>query len=173
VGGGVAAIATEGGHAAFAPGDAVEIEVLRLLGRRFGRVSIERILAGSGMANLRWALGRAAGGEPPELAPEEIVRRAQAGGDALCSETLARFCGIYGSVAGDFALTYGARGGVFLGGGIAPGILEPLRASEFRKRFEAKGRFTGYMAAIPTRVITHPYATLLGAAMAAPIAAMR
>jgi glucokinase len=157
---------TEGGHMAFAPGDDVEIELLRQLAGQFGRVSLERLLSGPGLVSLRWALGRIAGRAVEPLTPEEIVTRAMAGDDGLCVETLDRFCAIYGAAAGEIALVFGARGGVYLGGGIAPRILGWLRQSAFRSRFEAKGRFAGYVKPIPTRVILHPYAALLGAAQA-------
>lgn len=156
--------ATEGGHMAFAPADETEIEILKLLTRRFGRVSLERLLSGPGLSNLRWALGQMNGVDVDPLPPNEIVRRALARSDALCVDTLNRFCGIYGHVAGDVALAFGARGGMFLGGGIAPRLFEWLSASDFRRRFEAKGRLSGYVADIPTQVILHPYAALLGAA---------
>ncbi|MDB5427934.1 MAG: glk [Phenylobacterium sp.] len=155
---------TEGGHMAFAPGDEVEIEILRQLTTQFGRVSLERLLSGPGLVSLRWALARIAGREAGPLTPEEIVSRATAGEDDLCVESLDRFCGIYGAAAGEIALVYGARGGVYLGGGIAANILGWLRQSAFRSRFEAKGRFVEYVKAIPTQVILHPFAALLGAA---------
>jgi glucokinase len=155
---------TEGGHIAFAPSDDIEIEILRQLTTQFGRVSLERLLSGPGLVSLRWALGRIAGREAEPLSPEQIVTRATAREDALCVESLDRFCAIYGAAAGDIALVYGARGGVYLGSGIAPSILGWLRQSAFRSRFEAKGRFAGYLKAIPTQVILHPYAALLGAA---------
>jgi glucokinase len=154
----------EGGHIAFAPVDETEIEILRVLTGVFGRVSLERILSGPGLVSLRWALGRIDGKEVEPVAPEDVVARAMAGSDPLCAQTLDRFCAIYGSAAGDMALVYGALGGVYLGGGIAPRILPWLRKSEFRTRFEAKGRFAGYLAPVPTKVIMHPYAALLGAA---------
>jgi glucokinase len=157
---------TEGGHIAFAPGDDVEIEILRQLTSQFGRVSLERLLSGPGLVNLHWALGRIAGREAEQLTPEAIVIRATAGKDAQCVESLDRFCAIYGAAAGDIALVYGARGGVYLGGGIAANILDWLRQSAFRSRFEAKGRFVGYLEPIATQVILHPYAALLGAAQA-------
>jgi glucokinase len=164
--GGPTAIATEGGHVSFAPVDEVEIEILRLLTRRFGRVSIERLLSGPGLANLRWALSEIEGRPLGDLPSEDIVCEAEAG-DLLCQHALHRFCAIYGSVAGDVALIYGARGGVLLGGGIAPGIAKHLQNGAFRRRFEDKGRFSGYLAAIPTRMIMHAYAALLGSAVLA------
>ncbi|MDB5430043.1 MAG: glucokinase [Caulobacter sp.] len=157
---------TEGGHIAFAPGDDTEAEILHHLAGRYGRVSLERILSGPGLVNLRWALGRIRGVETPPLEPPQIVERAGAGGDPLCAETLARFCEIYGAACGDFALSFGATGGVYLGGGIPPRILDALRAGGFRARFEAKGRFKPYTARINTQVILYPYAALLGASAA-------
>lgn len=161
-------LATEGGHIAFAPCDPTEVEILALLAERFGRVSVERILSGQGLADLYWVMRRMGGVTPEPLAASEIVDRGLGGNDAACAETLQRFCAIYGSVAGDIALALGARGGVFLGGGIAPRLLAVLEAGGFRDRFEAKGRFSAYMAQIPTQVILHPFAALLGAAVAAP-----
>jgi glucokinase len=158
--------ATEGGHTAFAPSGELEIEILRQLAGRFGRVSLERILSGPGLVNLHWALGRITGREGPALEPEEIVTLATQGDDVLCVETLDRFCAIYGAAAGDLALVYGARGGIYLGGGIAPRLLPWLRRGTFRARFEAKGRFAAYVQPISTQVILHPYAALLGAATA-------
>ncbi|MDE1985757.1 MAG: glucokinase [Alphaproteobacteria bacterium] len=161
---GVCVTATEGGHIGLAPEDDVEIEILRLLTQRFGRVSAERVLSGPGLTNLHWALGNLQGEIPESLPPDEIARRATSRTDALCVAALDRFCGFYGSFAGDIALAYGARGGVYLGGGIAPRYLDWLRASSFRHRFENKGRLHGYVATIETKVIISPYATLLGAA---------
>lgn len=158
---------TEGGHIAFAPVDEVEFDILRLLAQRFGRVSVERVLSGPGLVNIHWALGRLKGVECGQIMPQEITSRAAAKSDPLCVEALDRFCGIYGRVAGDLALAFGARGGIYLGGGIAPRILDALDAGTFRRCFEDKGRFTDYVKIIPTRVITHPYAALLGSAEAA------
>jgi glucokinase len=166
--GGQAAAATEGGHIGFAPVDELEIEILRLLSHRFGRVSIERILSGPGLVTLRSALAEIEGTPVQPMSPEAIVAEGRDGGDGLCRLTLDRFCAIYGSVAGDLALTFGARGGVYLGGGVAAGMVERLRASQFRERFVAKGRFEPYLAAIPTAVIVDPYAALRGAAFALP-----
>lgn len=166
---GEAVIVSEGGHIAFAPADEVEIGVLRALTGRFGRVSLERILSGPGFQNLRWALAASRGQTVDDLEPEDIVARALDRSDPLCVETLDRFCAIYGSAAGDLAMAMGASGGVHLGGGIPPRILEWLRASDFRARFEAKGRFAGYVGAMATSVILHKHAALLGAA-GAPIA---
>ncbi|MBI1406789.1 MAG: glucokinase [Caulobacter sp.] len=163
---GEAVAVTEGGHIAFAPTDETEVAILAILTARFGRVSVERLLSGPGLVNLYEALSRLAAVEPLDLSPEDVVHRATHGDDRQCAEALERFCRIYGAVAGDFALAFGASGGVYLGGGIAPRLIDTLRNSGFRQAFEAKGRFQGYCAAIPTRVILHPHAALLGAASA-------
>lgn len=161
------AMPSEGGHACFAPNDAVEDEVLRILRRRYDRVSIERLICGPGLLNLHRALAEIDGRETHIDDPAEITTTALAEPNSPCGATLARFCAILGSVAGDIALTTGARGGVYIAGGIAPRILPFLKASPFRERFENKGRFQPYMAAIPTKVILHKHAALLGSAQVA------
>lgn len=161
------AMPSEGGHACFAPGDAVEDEILRILRRRYGRVSIERLICGPGLLNLHRALAEIDGRESHIDDPARITTEALENPNSPCGATLARFCAILGCVAGDIALTTGARGGVYVAGGIAPRILPFLKASPFRERFERKGRYQDYMAAIPTRVILHKHAALLGAARVA------
>jgi glucokinase len=160
---GQAVVSTEGGHIAFAPSDETEVQVLQILAKAFGRVSIERILSGPGLLNLHRALCEIAGVATSCISPADISASAAAG-DAVAVQTLERFCAIFGAVAGDFALTYGAHGGVYIAGGIAPRLLHILQAGAFRNRFEAKGRFRDYVSALPTRVVTHPYPALLGAA---------
>lgn len=160
------AMPSEGGHACFAPGDAVEDEILRILRRRYDRVSVERLICGPGLVNLHRALTEIEGRETSIDDPAEITRQALEDWNSPCGATLARFCAILGAVAGDVALTTGARGGVYIAGGIAPRILNFLKASPFRERFERKGRFVDYMKAIPTHVILHKHAALLGAAHA-------
>lgn len=156
-------IATEGGHIGFAPQTDGEIAVLCALERRFGRVSIERVLSGPGLENLHAALEEISGRQPPSLEAAEIVENASAGND-VCAAALDMFCSIFGAVAGDFALAHGARGGVFIAGGIAKKIEPILVRSQFRARFEDKGRLGHYVAPIPTRLILHEDATFLGAA---------
>lgn len=161
------AMPSEGGHACFAPGDAIEDEILRILRRRYDRVSIERLICGPGLLNMHRALAEIDGRESHIEDPAQITTEAMENPNSPCGATLARFCAILGSVAGDIALTTGARGGVYIAGGIAPRILPFLKASPFRERFERKGRFQDYMAAIPTNVILHKHAALLGAARVA------
>ena len=158
---------TEGGHACFAPGDPIEDEILRILRRRYERVSIERLICGPGLLNMHRALAEIDGRETHVDDPAQITTEALENPNSHCGATLARFCAILGAVAGDIALTTGARGGVYIAGGIAPRILPFLKASPFRERFERKGRFQDYMAAIPTHVILHKHAALLGAARVA------
>jgi glucokinase len=159
-------VASEGGHAAFAPGDEIEDEILRLLRARHGRVSIERILSGPGICSLHSCLAQIEGRQVVTDDPAAVTKAALAG-DPASLNTLMRFCGILGAVAGDLALTFGATGGAFIAGGIPPRILDLLDASTFRERFEDKGRFKDYLARIPSQVIVHPHAALVGAAQAA------
>ena len=160
---GSAVLVSEGGHIGFSPSDAVELEVWRILARRFGRVSLERVLSGPGLVNLHAALNEIAGRAEDHLLPAEVMAAARSG-DASALATVQRFCGILGSAAGDFALAYGAMGGVLLAGGIAPRMLDQLAAGGFRAAFERKGRLSSYLSAIPTEVVTHPHLALLGAA---------
>lgn len=161
------ALPSEGGHACFAPGDEIEDEILRILRRRYDRVSIERLICGPGLLNLHRALAEIDGRETHIDDPAQITAQALEDPNSPCGATLARFCAMLGAVAGDIALTTGARGGVYIAGGIAPRILPFIQASPFRRRFERKGRFQDYMAAIPTKVILHKHAALLGAARVA------
>lgn len=159
------AVATEGGHIAFAPGDDQQMAILTALEQCYGHVSVERILSGSGIEALHRMLADFAGREYRAASAEQISTGALAG-DAACCATLSLFCSIYGAVAGDIALAQGARGGVLIAGGIAPRIERFLRESPFRHSFEAKGRLSGYVRSIPTRLIVNPDAALIGAARA-------
>ena len=158
-------VATEGGHIGFAPADAQEVAVLQQMMRRFGRVSVERLLSGPGLENLYQALEEVAGRQPARLTAAQVTERAIAG-DSGCVAALTMFCAVYGSVAGDFALSHGSRGGVYLAGGIALKIESFLDRSAFRSRFESKGRLSAYVQSIPTRIITSGNAALLGSARA-------
>ncbi|HEY2482332.1 MAG TPA: glucokinase [Caulobacteraceae bacterium] len=156
-------IPTEGGHASFAPVDALEIEILRSMLRQFPRVSNERILSGPGMEHLYAALADIRGRpEAPPPAPA-IVDAAVAGRDTLARETVERFCLILGGVMGDVALVQGAQA-VAIGGGIAGRMLEFLDTALVRARFEAKGRAQPVLAAVPIALIVHAEPGLLGAA---------
>jgi len=158
-----AILTSESGHSGFSPGDELEIEIVRRLMVRFGRVSVERILSGPGLLNLYQTLADIRGEPAICTQPDQITRQAMAG-ESLCRLTLDRFCAILGSVAGDFALAYGAKAGVYIAGGIAPGIIDRLASSDFRRRFEAKGRMSDYLKTIATFVVVQPRAALIGAA---------
>jgi len=150
---GLVPLVTEGGHVDFAPADDVEIEVLKILRTRIGHVSAERILSGPGLSNLHGAMSAIAGTANEVFEAHEITRQALADGNSFCGQVLSRFCAMLGSFAGDIALTMGARDGVLLAGGLLRAIDNFFAASPFRARFEAKGRFQGYMKDIPTRLI--------------------
>lgn len=158
-------LATEGGHIGFAPSDENEMLVLGVLRRKFGHVSLERVLSGPGIENIHTALSEIAGIRAEPLDAAEIVSRAERG-EKLRASALTMFCAIYGAAAGDFALAHGARGGVFLAGGIAQKIEPFLLASPFRARFEAKGRLSHFVKPIPTKLIVNEDAAFLGAAAA-------
>ncbi len=168
-------IASEGGHADFAPQGEREVALLAYLGRRFGgHVSWERILSGPGLHNVYCFLrDEGFASEPAELRealeaasdPTPVIsQRGLAGSDALCTEALDLFCRIYGAEAGNFALRFLAVGGVFLGGGIAPKILPALSRGGFLEGYTAKGRLGPLLQGIPVRVCLNPKAALLGAA---------
>lgn len=164
-------LATEGGHASLAAHDPREAAVIEWLRARHGHVSAERALSGPGIENLHAALAAIQGLTPPPRDDAAIVAAALGGDCTLCRDALAMFCAMLGGVAGDLALLYGARGGVFVAGGICPRFPEFLVGSEFRARFEAKGRFRGWLAPVPAWLVVRPDAAMLGlAALAADIA---
>jgi glucokinase len=158
------AVASEGGHATLAASEEGDIAILETLRRRFAHVSAERVLSGTGMVNLHAVLSVQDGRAPATPTPEEIVRGALSGAVPGHAAVLDLFCGFLGSFAGDMALTFAARGGVVIGGGIVPHIVPVLRGSSFRTRFAAKGRFSEYVRQIPTAVIVRPEPTFLGLA---------
>jgi glucokinase len=161
----VAPISSEGGHIGFAPSTPREIEVLQVLLKRFPRVSIERVLSGPGIENLYGALCEIEGIRTAGPDAATIQKNAEAG-DKVADEAIAIFCSVFGSVAGDFALAHGARGGVFLAGGVAQKLVKHFDAGDFRARFESKGRLSHYVKPIPTRLILNEDAAFLGAARA-------
>lgn len=157
-------IESEGGHVSFAPGDRYEMRVLELLFERYGRVSAERLISGTGLLNLYQAVC-AIEGTPAQLeTPAAVTAHAVADRAGPCGRTLELFWSLLGSFAGDAALSFGAWDGVFIAGGVAQKILPWLEAGAFRRRFEDKGRHQALMRAIPTQVVLHPHAELLGVA---------
>jgi glucokinase len=165
--GGWVALPGEGGHATLAPGDDFESELLAAARRQHPHVSAERMLSGIGLPVLHAAVCAVRGEPlPAPLSAEEIVEAGLAGRDAACDQALESFCALLGGFAGSVALTLGARGGVYIGGGVVPRLGERFFASRFRERFEAKGRFEPYLQAIPTRLIVDTLAALAGCAVA-------
>ena len=156
VGDGWGALASEGGHVSFSPGDDTEIKILRQLWIEHGHASAERLLSGPGIELIyRVIAGKA-------LGAADITQRARGGIDPDCRRAVDCFCGVLGSVAGNVALTLGATGGMYIGGGIVPRLGPLLAVSPFRERFESKGRLSAYLARIPTFLITEQYPAFLG-----------
>lgn len=152
---GWAAISGEGGHVTLAATTEEEQEIIAVLRERFGHCSAERVLSGPGIVNLYHALAELAGRGIPKVEPDDVTSLA-AKGEPLAASAMDMFFRFLGTVAADLAITLGAQGGVYLTGGIIPQIIRQLADSEFRNRFESKGRYRGYMTAIPTYVITEP-----------------
>lgn len=162
------ALSAEGGHADLAPVDDLEIEALRRVRGERGRVSLESVLCGSGLERLHRAIAAVQGLPTDALPAADITRRAVSGGegslDRLCVRTLTTYCALLGGAAGNLALSLGARGGVYVGGGIAPRFAAFLAASPFRARFEAKGRMADYLRPVPSWLILAETPALSGAA---------
>jgi glucokinase len=155
-------ISSEGGHATLATDCEQEDRIVAHLRERFGHVSAERAISGSGLENIYQAIAALDGLKIPPQRATEITKKALSGECQVARRSLDAFCAFLGSFAGNVALTFGARGGVYIAGGISPRILDFLVRSDFRKRFEAKGRFQSYLEKIPSYVITHPAAALIG-----------
>lgn len=161
--GGWAPIEGEGGHVTMAPADAEESAVLERMRGRYDHVSAERLLSGPGLVNLYNVLCELAAVPASPFTAPQITDPRVWDEDARTRDATAMFCRMLGTVAGNLALTLGARGGVYIAGGIIPRLGAAFAQSGFRTRFEAKGRFRSYLAAIPTYVILRPLPALLGA----------
>jgi glucokinase len=158
-------IECEGGHVDYAPIDRIEDAILARLRQRFGRVSIERLVSGQGLANIYEALAAIEGRAVRAGDDRELWTAALCGADSLAVAALDRFCLILGSVAGNVALMQGANA-VVIAGGLGLRIADILPRSGFGGRFTAKGRFERILSALPVKIITHPQPGLLGAAAA-------
>lgn len=158
----VHALETEGGHASLAPGNAEESQIVERLAARFGHVSNERAICGSGLVNLYETLCEMRGVTGSFSLPEQIT--AAADGDATCRRAVELMCELLGAVAGDLVLTFGAWDGVYLTGGLAPLLASWIEAGQFRHRFEDKGRLSSAVARVPTSIVLQPDVGLLGAA---------
>jgi glucokinase len=162
---GFVTLGSEGGHVNFAPGDEREFAILQYAWREWRHVSNERLISGPGMELMYLALAQRNG--LPKVKPRtaaQIVAGALDEADPLCLEVLEVFCGMLGGAAANLAVTLGAFGGVYIGGGIVPRMTEYFARSPFRARFEAKGRFSDYLSSIPTYVITTANPTFHGVA---------
>lgn len=147
-------ISGEGGHVTLSATTSLEFEVLQRLQKRYGHVSAERAISGAGLVDLYHALSDMNDGQGREITtPAEVLAQAQDMPLSTANQALDMFCGFLGSVAGDLALTLGALGGIYIGGGIVPRMGERFNASPFRARFEDKGRFKSYLQNIPAWVI--------------------
>lgn len=159
---GWAVMTGEGGHVSMPAATRDEQDVIALLRDRFdGHCSAERVLSGPGLVNLYVALAELAGRGHPTVTPEDVTNLAKQG-EPLARKTLGMFFAMLSTVAANLAVTTGARGGIYIAGGIVPRLVEQLAKSEFRARFEDKGRYRQYLAAIPTHVITAPLPAFRG-----------
>ncbi|TFW17817.1 glucokinase [Massilia arenosa] len=161
---GFVTLGSEGGHVSFAPSDEREYFILQYAWRQLPHVSYERLISGPGMELIHRALAERNGVKAPDRTAQEVMEAALNKGDALCLEVLETFCGMLGTVSSNLAVTLGAVGGIFIGGGIVPRMGEWFKTSPFRARFEAKGRFSGYVSAIPTYVIMAENPAFIGVA---------
>ena len=155
---------TEGGHADYAPIDDVQSAVVNCLRERYGRVSLERLLSGKGILNIYTALCSIEGVEAQHQTPAEVVAAALENNDSKALQTLNMFCEGMGSAAGNLALTFGAKGGIYIAGGVIPRFQEFFINSGFRSKFEDKGRFVSYLQPIPVYLVVRSNLGLLGAA---------
>ena len=155
-------LASEGGHSTLPAGSPREGLVIEHLQQQFGHVSTERVLSGPGLENLYRTIAKIDGATVPERSAADIVQAATNSCCPTSKAALDMFCAMLGNVVGDLALTFGARGGVFIAGGIVPRIAGYVAESQFRERFEAKGRLRFYVEAVPVDVILNTDAAFVG-----------
>ncbi len=156
-------IPTEAGHAAITAETDIEHAIIKHFAAGGAHINREFLLSGSGLQALHCALNAIQNAGTPQLTPAEIQKRACDGSDVMCAQALSIFCAWLGGVCADQALCCGARGGVYIGGGMVKKFLDFFLASDFRQRFENRGAMRGYLQAIPTYVITREHCALLGA----------
>lgn len=161
-----APIAGEGGHVTLPASNEDELALIGLLRNRYGHVSAERVLSGSGLVVLYQAHAELAGVAAESLDPADVTARGLSGQCRLCEAALHSFCLFMGTVASNLAVTLGTQGGLYIGGGIVPKLGDFFVRSGFRARFDAKGRYTDYLRRIPVFVIHTPYPGLIGASQA-------
>ncbi|MBK7281044.1 glucokinase [Candidatus Aalborgicola defluviihabitans] len=165
-GGGYTALSGEGGHATLAAMDAQQAQLLGILRQRFSHVSAERVLSGAGLVNLYQALCTLHGCATRDLQPADVTDCAIAASDEQCVQTVRYFTQFLGGIAGNLALTLGALGGVYIGGGIVPRLGVAFDEALFRQSFEDKGRYRQMLVDIPVWVITASTPALVGASCA-------
>jgi len=161
--GGWLALSGEGGHVSLSIHDEVQHQVWSVLQKRFGHVSAERVLSGQGLVNIYTSLQFLGSGPSSEQAitPAQVTDLALSQRDPLAVQALTLFARWLGSAAGDLALTLGATGGVFIGGGIAPRVADFLQGADFRRSFEDKGRFAAFLRPLPIWIIDTPISSAL------------
>jgi glucokinase len=154
----------EPGHMGLAPATEIELQILAKLMPQYGEVHNELILSGPGLERLYQTMGEVLGEKTEALQPAEISMRAVDGSCELCATTLNTFCGLLGSVCGDFVLAQGAYGGLYLTGGILPKIIPFLQDSTFEQRFRTKGAMADHLAEVPLHMVVCSEQGLVGAA---------
>ncbi len=157
---------SEPGHAGLSPGSDLELEIFKLLLPEYDNIYAELLVSGAGLARLYRAIATINGVQPAPLDPPEVSSRALQGDDELCVISLKTFCALLGSACGDFVLSNGAYGGLFIAGGIVPRMVPFLRESDFLARFCNKGAMEPHLSAVPVHVITTGQPGLIGAAHA-------
>jgi len=157
-------IQSEGGHVNIAPANAFECEIVKAAMQQHSYVSMEVFLSGPGLVNLYRAVCAVKGVEANELEPRDISARALDNSDSFCRDALELFCAFFGSLSGNLALTYGAKGGVYIAGGIVPRFIDFFRASHFVERFSDKGVMSRYVKDIPVDVVVYEHTAFVGAA---------
>ncbi len=159
-------LASEGGHGDFAPRAPVENQLWDYLHKKYGHVSVERVVSGPGLEHLYWFLverGKHAKGLIGEDIPKQVIEQGLSDQSKVCQEALQWFASLYGAAAGNVALQFLSVGGIYLAGGIAPKVLPVLKQAEFMKAFTDKGRFQELLQKIPVHVVLNESLPLLGA----------
>lgn len=158
------ALGSEGGHTSFSPADDREMAILQYCWKKYEHLSAERLVSGQGIELIHEALAAIHGKAVEHPGTSEIMKRALERSDVLCMEAIECFCAMLGTIASNVAVTFGTLGGMYIGGTIVPRLGNYFEKSPFRARFEQKGRFTDYLAEVPTFVITAPYPAFVGIA---------
>ena len=157
---------SEGGHVSYGPLNDRESDIFEIIRNRYDHISAETLVSGPGLVLLYESIAKCDGVECEPLSPEQVSYEAVNATNTTAEEAASMFCGILGVMAGNLALTLGARGGVYIGGGIVPKLGNFFEESYFRACFENNGRFRHYLSEIPSYVIKAKYPALTGAAVA-------